>query len=146
MLTCHKEIEEDLLDQHLDKTYDCTNTELLPQELNRCWILQFGGSVNTEKAYIAGSEAGFPLVTYNMLTIHLNNFENEQAQFNHSMRLWHTGKLRKFEMGATSFGGIVGLNDSILNAIHPPGVDNFRTRHVMSTYCFNEVWFIISTF
>ena len=137
---CDNKLNNDLLDKHLDTVFDCTNQDEIATELASCFLLQFG-SVNVQEQVMMPKEAGLPLTsgTYLLTNIHVSNFEMIHLKLSHMMRIWHTGQLRKYEASFKLIGGNPGRVKSNWGAILPPKTSQFRTRHVLSTYCFNEV-------
>ena len=138
--TCDKNSNNNLLEKYLDTVFDCTNSEEYPPELNLCFNLYFG-SANAQDQVMMPKEAGLPLTngTYFLTNIHVTNLKMINVKFSHKMRIWHTGHLRKYEASYKTIGGNPGLKEGKWGAILPPGIPQFRSRHVLSTHCLNEV-------
>jgi len=140
-------IYPDILDKHLGQIYDCQHP---PRDVTDNMIINIDSPCSFTSlvpyTYYAPSDAGIkitsePYNTYVNIEVHLKNYGNKSFLITPGLRLWHTGKLRRYDLDFMHLGPNNGYNKmGSIGLIIPPREPRFAVRSVVDMNIFKHVF------
>ena len=139
-------IYPDILDKHLGQIYEC---KYPPRDVADNMInidSPCGFTSIAPYTYNAPSDAGIKITsksfnTYVNIEVHLETYGNKSVLITPEMRLWHTSKLRKYDLEYMHLGLNNGYNQmGSIGLIIPPREPRFAVRSVVDMNIFKHVF------